>query len=165
MIHLLSFNESNSIKITPFCKEDAKYIEKIVHECVKHNFTDSFSDEMNKLYLEYYSENEILKRSEKYYIVVARIDGEIVGTGSIDNQDFITGLYILPKYQKYGVGKHIMNYLIKECKNRNFKFVKINATPTSVNFYKKIGFKILQRKLYITGDEKSDYYEMELSLL
>lgn len=85
---------------------------------------------------------------EKEKIVVARDESGVVGMGYIeesDSENIVQAVYVLPEYQKQGVGTLLWTEMKKwinpEKRTVLYVFEKnINA----INFYSKMGFKFVR---------------------
>ncbi len=95
--------------------------------------------------------SEALEKGElKFYI--AKYDNVECGVASFqkydgddyDNCAYIKQLYILPDYQKMGIGKSLMQHLYTIIKNLGYKRVILNTLEENSNaraFYEKLGFE------------------------
>jgi GNAT superfamily N-acetyltransferase len=92
--------------------------------------------------------------SNKHIILVALIDNNIVGTGTLliesklshnlTYMGHIENLFILEEYRGKGIGKQIMEILIDYAKNFGCYRIDLICKDELLNFYKNIGFKIKQ---------------------
>src|SRR5690554_410126 len=60
-----------------------------------------------------------------------------------ENQYQIRGMALLPDYQKYGLGKKLIEYAEKLLKENNVSLAWCNAREIAVKFYEKSGYKII----------------------
>lgn len=83
------------------------------------------------------------------FAVVAVFEGNVVGMGRIVGDGamyfYIQDVAVLPKHQKNGLGKLIINHLlnyIKKCKHKNgIAFVGLFASHGNDKFYEQFGFR------------------------
>ncbi len=53
-------------------------------------------------------------------------------------------IYVLPHQHKKGIGKLMMDYIIEKASGVNVVELNVNRQNKAVDFYKKIGFKIIK---------------------
>ena len=56
----------------------------------------------------------------------------------------IEKIYVLPDQHKKGIGKLMMDYIIEKASGVNVVELNVNRQNNAVDFYKKIGFKIIK---------------------
>lgn len=94
-------------------------------------FKDFLSDEMlRKLFI-----------AGHYKVMVAELDGVIVGMASVRNGNHLSLLFVDKEYHRLGVGRHLLEYI----KNYLMEYTEhpdmtVNSSPYAVDFYHKIGF-------------------------
>lgn len=79
---------------------------------------------------------------------LAEDNGEIVGTvlGSFDGRrGYIQKLVVKKDYRKKGLGKQLIERVIKELRSAGALYIPINAEKELVSFYEKCGFKKTQQ--------------------
>lgn len=105
----------------------------------------------------YYPPKELrrLIKSRNGRILVAEIDGEIVGCGfgritkaegwdAFDKKGYVGSMFVDPKFRGKGIGKKILSGLLDWFKERKVKDVQLNVYPNNeraVSFYEGFGFK------------------------
>ena len=79
---------------------------------------------------------------------VVKIDNQIIGVGRLhfteDNKAQIRYMAVEDNFKGTGVGKLIINEFVKISKNRNTKNIILYARESVVDFYKKLGFYVIQ---------------------
>ena len=82
--------------------------------------------------------------------------GWVIFTRS-DDQIQINDLYILPEYQRRGIGSHLLSKLLEEARE---KHIPVRLGVLKVNparrFYEKLGFRVV--------GETETHYQMEVSV-
>jgi GNAT superfamily N-acetyltransferase len=75
-------------------------------------------------------------------LVVAEIDNRVVGFGSIDvtATEHLRWLYLLPEYQRAGLGSRILQALEEIAWLNGLKAIRLHSTPNAVQFYAKLGY-------------------------
>ncbi len=87
-----------------------------------------------------------------YQMLVALDGGKIIGAASIRNRTHLSLLFVDEDYHRQGVGSSLMNQLcqyLKEEEGENYMSLK--AAPVAVEFYKKLGFRIVSPEEEISG--------------
>jgi GNAT superfamily N-acetyltransferase len=80
-----------------------------------------------------------------FAVVVDTSRGKAIGMGRVLSDGisdaYIQDLIILPDYRNNGLGKKLVNFLIKKCLTHGIVWIGVIAEPGSENFYNKFGFK------------------------
>ena len=94
---------------------------------------------------------QLIKGSYAFAVVVDKKTGKTIGMGRIISDGvsdaYIQDLVILPKYRDQGIGKQLVQFLLKRCKDDGIFWIGLIAEPDQDGFYSTIGFK--QMKKYI----------------
>jgi len=70
------------------------------------------------------------------------IEGEIVGFIIVKNFWNLSHLFVLPNYQRFGIGRALVQSAIDACKERSpEKKLKLNSSTYAADFYKCVGFR------------------------
>ncbi len=109
--------------------------------------------------IKHWNQNQWEKELEKDYINAMGIflNNSIIGVcviHKIYDEAEIRYLSIHPSYQKRGLGKKLINQIMKECKNENIKRIFLEVSiknKQALSFYKNYGFK--------TIDIRKNYYK------
>ena len=109
--------------------------------------------------IKHWNQNQWEKELEKDYINAMGIflNNSIIGVcviHKIYDEAEIRYLSVHPSYQKRGLGKKLINQIIKECKNENIKRIFLEVSiknKQALSFYKNSGFK--------TIDIRKNYYK------
>ena len=109
--------------------------------------------------IKHWNQNQWEKELEKDYINAMGIflNNSIMGVcviHKIYDEAEIRYLSVHPSYQKRGLGKKLINQIIKECKNENIKRIFLEVSiknKQALSFYKNSGFK--------TIDIRKNYYK------
>ncbi|MGC9309100.1 MAG: GNAT family N-acetyltransferase [Candidatus Nanoarchaeia archaeon] len=120
------------MKIRQAEEQDIEQIKKFVSECLKEIYGTA-----NRL--------EDLDNLDNYLIFYIAIDGRIVGTIGLTNQGRLRRLYVDKEYRRQGIGKQLLDKLIKIAKENNINRIVLstyNKNKEAINFYKKHGFHI-----------------------
>ncbi|MBP5553858.1 MAG: GNAT family N-acetyltransferase [Lachnospiraceae bacterium] len=87
-----------------------------------------------------------------YPVLVARLDGRIVGVGSVRSGNRLSLLFVAKDFHRNGIGSELIDRLcryLRDVCHEDCMIVK--AAPYAVEFYKKIGFMPLEPEKNISG--------------
>lgn len=75
-------------------------------------------------------------------IVVAVDDDQVIGFGGIDitAKEQLRWIYLLPEFQRGGVGSKILAELENVAWSNGLQAIRLHATPAAVDFYAKHGY-------------------------
>lgn len=92
------------------------------------------------------SEKLIREAAANAHVLVAKIDGEIVGMAIVEMKPdhlFVDAIGVLPAQKGQGVGTALWKYIEKFAHEKGMDDIKMIADPKSLAFgwYQKLGFK------------------------
>lgn len=99
-------------------------------------------------------------------IVVVEVNGEVLGWGAIDpNENNITDIWVLPDFQRQGLGGFLLAELEKQVSGREFETIELEThakNANAISFFKKHGFAVSSLKSsYVASLDKTvDTIEM-----
>lgn len=109
---------------------------------IPHHIQENFLDMA-------YSTSMLEKRLAMTHMYVAEYSGKVTGFANFSKPDDqhiseLTAIYILPDYQRLGIGLALLEYGISKLeKVRNIDVIVEKANIKGYNFYKKLGFEVL----------------------
>ncbi|MBF0316242.1 MAG: GNAT family N-acetyltransferase [Oligoflexia bacterium] len=90
--------------------------------------------------------DEVIKNS--FAFAGAFVDGKLIGMGRVLSDGFsdayIQDVIVSQKYRGQGVGKLIMQAILEHLKQKGVAWIGLIAQPGSVEFYKSLGFTIME---------------------
>lgn len=101
-----------------------------------------------------------------YQLAVALADDRIIGAASVRNSNHLSLLFVDEEYHHRGIGSRLMQYLCDYLEHEEGeKFMSLKAAPYAVDFYKKLGFKIVKPEedysgIRVTSMEK--FFDMRI---
>ena len=87
---------------------------------------------------------ETKKKIKESIMLLAFIGKRLMGSVALRDKK-IWGLYIRPNFSDKGIGKELMNQIEKVAGNEKIRKIEIYSTITAKEFYKKIGYKNMER--------------------
>ena len=126
------------MEIREYRKEDEREVKEVILGALK----------------EIYRNTEFIKWEDfdKYLIIyVAEVDGRLCGLVAIkkvdDEATKLKRMYVLPAYQRKGVGKRLLDKSIEFSIDKGVKEIILTTYPemkSAIEFYKKNGFEIVE---------------------
>jgi N-acetylglutamate synthase-like GNAT family acetyltransferase len=99
-------------------------------------------------------EDEINDKSIK--LIACEDNGEVIGTGRVrlnsTTEAEIKSMTVEENYRGKGIGTKIISELERRAKESTAKTIVINSRDTAVDFYKKHGYKVMEKSCNIYGD-------------
>ena len=133
-------------------------IYNILHTTIKTIYPKYYPKEVVDFFCNHHSKEHILEGIASNNMRVLIDDNIIVGTGCFDN-NHITGLYVLPQYQKRGYGSHIMDCLEAEI-SKKYDVSILDASLPAVCLYEHRGYKTVGHGFYELKNNVRLVYEI-----
>lgn len=94
---------------------------------------------------------QLLKEFDKAEFFSYKQRGGIVGVAALEGKNKETGkinwVYVLPEWQRRGIGTKLLTHLEKKAKKFNLKkiqLVTIEKATSAVSYYKKLGYRLVR---------------------
>lgn len=131
--------------------KDTNTIQNLAHEIWPNAYSDVLSNEQIEFMLEdMYSIPALQKQMEQgaIFLLAEETDGA-VGFASFSPETpayKIHKLYILPSQQGKGVGSKLLNFIKAQAQESKASFIDLNVNRNNpaLNFYKRLGFEVLE---------------------
>lgn len=126
---------------------------------IKDTFNAFINDEFYsengiKNFLRYIDAHNISYRLKNNHIMLVAEDNKIV-KGAIEIRDLnhISLLFVGKQYINEGIGTELLSYAISVCRenNKELESITVNATPQSVNLYKRLNFQPIKSQQVVNG--------------
>ncbi len=141
--------EDRLIDIQQFWRADMEYVTatfdmvdavyNVLHTTIKTIYPKYYPKEVANFFCQHHSKEHILDGIASGNMGVLVKSGAIVGTGCYAG-NHITGLYVLPHYQKQGYGSQILNCLEAEIVKKHDVAI-LDASLPAVFLYEHRGYK------------------------
>lgn len=140
---------------------DAVY--RVLHTAIKTVYPKYYPQEVVGFFCRHHSKEHILDGIASGNVGILADGNVIIGTGCFDG-NHITGVYVLPFYQKQGCGSQIMNCLESEIA-KAYDTAVLDASLPAVCLYEHRGYKTVGHGIYeLANDVKLVYEIMEKKL-
>ncbi len=138
-------------------------IYQVLHTTIKEIYPLYYPKEVVDFFCRHHNKEHILDGIASGNMGVLVEDGVIAGIGCFDG-NHITGVYVLPAYQKRGCGSHIINCLETEIVKKHDTAV-LEASPPAACLYEHKGYRTVGHGMYeLEHDVKLVYEIMEKKL-
>lgn len=135
-------------------------IHNVFHTAIRTIYPKYYPREVVDFFCQHHSKEHILDGIASGNMGVLMDANIIVGTGCFDN-NHITGVYVLPSYQRQGCGTWIMNCLENEIR-KGHDTVILDASLPAACFYERRGYQTVGHGIYeLDNDVKLVYEIME----
>lgn len=171
-----------NLKIRQMTESDIPDIQVVVRKSWNYAYHNIIPEKIQNNFLNLaYSYSMLKKRLNKDLYLVAENENKIIGFINLSETSQIykynlTALYLLPEFQRKGIGTQLLIYSFQFLENPKEIFVEVEKENIiGVNFYKKLGFKIIDEynedfdghilktlKMSISSDNCLPFYESDL---
>ena len=137
-------DEDMKIAIRKAKIDDVGVIVELHRKAVEEINSDFYSPKAIKEWLKDISEENVKHQFQNSSWIVAKTNNKLVGFGqySVDGGE-IYQINIDPKYVKQGVGRKLYEHMENTFENRGIEKISLNSTLNAIEFYKKLGFKVV----------------------
>lgn len=139
-------------------------IYNVLHTTIKTVYAKYYPKEVVDFFCQHHNKEHISDGILSGNMGVLVENGVVVGMGCFDD-NHITGVYVLPAYQKQGFGSYIMDCLEAEISNK-YDVAVLDASLPAVFLYEHRGYKTVGHGIYeLENDVKLVYEVMEKKLV
>ncbi len=152
------------MKYIPAVTEMANDIYHVFYTTIRTVYPKYYPKEAVDFFIQLHNKEQIRKRIASEHIGVLTDGRTIVGTGCLKGSH-ITGVYVLPDYQKQHGGSQIMDYLEHKIAEKHDKAI-LDASLPAVCFYGHRGYQTVGHGVCeLENDVKLVYEIMEKQLI
>lgn len=152
-----------SFLLRQFKNDDLEQVKVLIHKTIRFCYPLNYSYDVIEFFINYHNRANIIEYAGKGYTILALENEKIVGTGNLSGNE-IRAVYIDPRYQKRGVGKTIVDELIKKAKENRLDKIVLDSTINAKKFYDSMGFNTIEKLTIKVKNSNLDYFKMELDL-
>jgi len=140
----------NQIKIRKATQKDAYAIRRIQHDTwLSAYVNDEYDITSEDIEAKNFLSKESIEKTYKFLkenpnCWVAEVEGKVVGfvwPQIKDRKHRVGSIYILPDYQRMGIGSRFMNKVFKVHKGYDIYLNVVAYNKSAIKFYEKFGFK------------------------
>ena len=133
-------------------------IYELIHRTIEEIYTKYYSYEAVRFFSELHSEENILKDISEGKVYAVTLEQDVIGTGTLDG-DHIRRVFVLPQFQKQGIGTLIMDFFEGEI-IKNHGAVWLDSSLPAGKFYHDRGYAAKEYHEYKLENDKVLAYEI-----
>ena len=122
---------------------DLKTVKRIVHETIRAVYPHYYPKGAVEFFIAHHSPENIMKDISAGSVYILYDGGVPAGTVTAAENE-LNRLFVLPEYQGRGIGRLLINELLKFVNDNGIRgtgiFVELCAMPDKMQFYEKLGF-------------------------
>ena len=132
--------------IRRFRKEDGTELSEVIAKTLRTTNIKDYSPAFIEKEIAFFTPEKLIERSAWMHFYVVCENEKIIGCGAIgaywgkEDESSLFMIFVLPEYQKKGIGRKIIETLEKDEYFLRAKRIEIPASITAVEFYKKMGY-------------------------
>ena len=134
------------MEIYNFDKRFAKQVSELIRNTLREINSKDYSKEIIDKLCTRFSEENIISRASNRKMVLMIENEEVIGTASLKDNVILT-VFVSVKAQGKGIGTKLMSYLEEIASKNGFKKVLLPSSITSVSFYEKLGYSIIEERI------------------
>jgi len=138
------------MKICTFNKPYAQQVSALIKHTLRQINSKDYSTEIIEKMCIRFSKENILQRASDRMMVLMIDNKKVIGTASLKN-NIILSVFVDVNAHGKGIGTKLINYLEEIASKKGIKKVLIPSSITSVSFYKKLGYQIIEEIIGESG--------------
>lgn len=126
--------------IRAFVDADASAVRAVVYDALVNTNTRDYPKRIIDRMVDRFSEEFFVRKSHEDVVVVAEVEGVILGTARLD-KNLITNMFVSPQAQGQGIGRALTKDLERRAQERGFRFVRLYGSLSAIEFYEHLGYE------------------------
>ena len=140
--------------LRPYLPRDAPFLAEIYRASIEELTEEDYNPEQQEAWASAADDLEAFaERLGKHLTLIATVDGSPIGFISLDSPADIGLLYVHPAVARQGIGKMLYDAVEKLATARGASYLKVDASDTAHEFFKRCGFIDTQRNSVSAGNE------------
>jgi len=143
------------ISILHASRSDFDRMSRLFRETILHTCRNDYTPEQLKVWASSPERRKEswLKRIDEQYFILAESGDELLGMGSLEDDDYIDFLYVSNRHLRKGIAKALYNSLEQKALDLGVKSLKSDVSKTARPFFEKQGFKVVhENQNHIEGE-------------
>ena len=150
--------------IKDYSIDDLDDLYRLVQETIAISYPEFYPPAAVEAFSRYHSTDQIQHDAEEGYTIILRVNGEIMGTGTLTGAN-VKRVFIHPSYQGKGYGKLTIAILEKKAMSQGIGILDLAASLGSRQFYDSLGYRGDKQEFIPVGNgEKLYFYPMTKTL-
>lgn len=101
---------------------------------------------------------------DKQFVIVAKVNGQMVGFCTLDRGNYIDLLFVHKDFQHQGIALKMYTFIEQEAILRKQKILTADVSKTAKPFFEKMGFKMIREQTVDVKGIGLTNYKMEKEL-
>jgi len=139
-------------------KNNLEQVYELVQETIQVVYPRYYLPEIVDMFREYHSREHVLQDITARNTYILWVGDTIVGTGTIQ-ENHITRVYVLPRFQGKGYGTYIMKQL-EERIRKNYDTIDIDASLPACRLYQRLGYTTVDHGIWECKNGVIQVYEI-----
>lgn len=139
-------------------KNNLEQVYALVQETIQVVYPKYYLPEIVDMFREYHSREHVLQDITARNTYILWVGDTIVGTGTIQ-ENHITRVYVLPRFQGKGYGTYIMKQLEDRIR-KNYDTVDIDASLPACRLYQRLGYATVDHGIWECKNGVIQVYEI-----
>lgn len=143
-----------ALSMRPMLPEDAPLLAEIFRASIEELCTEDYSDAQIEAWVATAEdEDKFAKMLGGQLTLIAMIEGAPVGFASMKGNEHLDMLYVHPAAVRQGAASMLVDALERLAQARGAKKIRVDASDTAEEFFKKRGYAPQSRNTITRGDE------------
>lgn len=156
----------HGIKVRKARLHDLKPMQNLFVDTIREICKHDYGSDQIKVWTSSIENTERWKgRLRDQYVLIAEINNDIVGFGSLRANDYLDLLYVHKDFQKKGIARLLCNEIEQEALRRNGDTLYCDASITARPFFEKIGYRTVTEQKNIIKETEIINFKMVKDLL
>lgn len=138
---------------------DAAAIHDLVQRTIAEVYPHIYAPPVIDFFCRWHDMASIARDIEDGNVGVLTVDGTVVGTGSREEENRISRVYVLPEAEGQGYGSIIMDRLEEEI-FETCDACEVDAAVPAAIFYERRGYRTVEHRTHDIGDGETLVYEV-----
>lgn len=144
---------------------DLEEIQKLYIETIQSVCKNDYNPEQIEAWISGVKNKERwIEVIEKQFVLLAVIENQIAGFGTLKDGNYIDFFYIHKDFQRQGIADKILNELELEARKYNSKIITSDISITAKPFFEKKGFIVKAEQINLRLNVELINYKMEKEL-
>ena len=147
--------------ILSIAESDISAIQQLIYRTIDYSYSPVYPPQVLKFFRDFHSMDRISDRCRRGAVLKGVINGGLAATGAFLDGE-ILGVFVIPEYQRLGLGRSIMLELEKVAVDRGYAQVSLSVSLPSRRFYEGLGYQIVETCSHPVADGAClDYWKAQ----
>jgi GNAT superfamily N-acetyltransferase len=113
-----------------------------------------FSQEGIEEFMKYIQPDALVSHlKSNHFAIIAALESEIIGVIAMRDYNHVALFFVDQRYQPKGIGRELFHKALEVCNRHeeNTSKITVNASPNSIDAYKKLNFEQTDKELCVNG--------------